>query len=168
MKMARNAVYRVKMRRRREGKTDYRKRLAYLKSGKPRAVVRKTLRYIIVQIVEYHEDGDRILVGVNSFHLKKYGWQGSFKNTPAAYLAGYLAGKLALKKGIEEAILDIGLQSPVKGSRVFAALRGMVDAGLEIPHSEEVYPDDSRIKGEHISENVAKMFDEVKAKIMEV
>ncbi|ADD09308.1 50S ribosomal protein L18 [Candidatus Aciduliprofundum boonei] len=163
--MARNAIYRVKMRRRREGKTNYRKRLAYLKSGKPRAVVRKTLRYVIVQIVEYHDDGDKILVGVNSSHLKKYGWKGSFKNTPAAYLTGYLAGKLALKKGIEEAVLDIGLQSPVKGSRVFAALKGMVDAGLYVPHSEEVYPSEDRIKGEHISEEIAKMFEEVKAKM---
>ncbi len=163
--MARNAIYRVKMRRRREGKTNYRKRLAYLKSGKPRAVVRKTLRYLIVQIVEYHDDGDKILVGVNSSHLKKYGWKGSFKNTPAAYLTGYLAGKLALKKGIEEAVLDIGLQSPVKGSRVFAALKGMVDAGLYVPHSEEVYPSEDRIKGEHISEEIAKMFEEVKAKM---
>ncbi len=163
--MARNAIYRVKMRRRREGKTNYRKRLAYLKSGKPRAVVRKTLRYVIVQIVEYHDDGDKILVGVNSSHLKKYGWKGSFKNTPAAYLTGYLAGKLALKKGIEEAVLDIGLQSPVKGSRVFAALKGMVDAGLYVSHSEEVYPSEDRIKGEHISEEIAKMFEEVKAKM---
>jgi len=163
--MARNAIYRVKMRRRREGKTNYRKRLAYLKSGKPRAVVRKTLRYIIVQIVEYHDDGDKILVGVTSSHLKKYGWNGSFKNTPAAYLTGYLAGKLALKKGINEAVLDIGLQSPVKGSRVFAALKGLVDAGLDVPHSEEVYPSEDRIKGEHISEEIAKMFEEVKAKM---
>jgi len=163
--MARNAIYRVKMRRRREGKTNYRKRLAYLKSGKPRAVVRKTLKYIIVQIVEYHEDGDKILVGVNSSHLRKYGWSGSFKNTPAAYLTGYLAGKLALKKGINEAVLDIGLQSPVKGSRVFAALKGLVDAGLNVPHSEEVYPSEDRIKGKHISDDVAKMFEEVKSKM---
>jgi len=163
--MARNAIYRVKMRRRREGKTNYRKRLAYLKSGKPRAVVRKTLKYIIVQIVEYHEDGDKILIGVNSSHLRKYGWSGSFKNTPAAYLTGYLAGKLALKKGINEAVLDIGLQSPVKGSRVFAALKGLVDAGLNVPHSEEVYPSEDRIKGKHISDDVAKMFEEVKSKM---
>ncbi len=165
MRMARNAVYRVKMRRRREGKTDYRKRLAYLKSGKPRAVVRKSLRYITVQIVEYHEDGDRILVGVNSRKLKDYGWNGSFKNTPAAYLTGYLAGKMALKKGIEEAILDIGLQRPVKGSRVFAALKGMLDAGLSIPHGDGIFPSEERIKGLHISEELGKLFEEVKSKM---
>ena len=165
--MAKNAVYRVKMRRRREGKTDYRKRLAYLKSGKPRAVVRKTLRHIIVQIAEYHEDGDRILVGVNSKKLQEYGWRGSFKNTPAAYLTGYLAGKLALKKGIEEAILDIGLQRPVKGSRVFAALKGMLDAGLSIPHGDGIFPSEERIKGLHISEELENLFDEVKGRLEE-
>ncbi len=163
--MAKNAVYRVKMRRRREGKTDYRKRLALLKSGKPRAVVRKTLKYIIVQIVDYHEDGDRVLMGVTSKKLKKYGWEGSFKNTPAAYLTGYLAGKMALKKGIKEAVLDIGLQRPVKGSKVFAVLKGMLDAGIEIPHSDNIFPSEERIRGSHISEDLIKMFESTKAKM---
>ncbi len=163
--MARNAVYRVKMRRRREGRTNYRKRLELLKSGKPRAVVRKTLNRIIVQIVEYYEDGDRILVGVASDALKKYGWSGSMKNTPAAYLTGYLVGKKAIEKGIKEAVLDIGLHRPVRGSKVFAALKGMLDAGLEIPHGEGIFPSDERIRGEHISEEVSKMFDEVKSKM---
>ncbi|MDK2384746.1 MAG: 50S ribosomal protein L18, partial [Candidatus Korarchaeota archaeon] len=38
--MARSARYKVRFRRRREGKTDYKKRLALLKSGLPRMVVR--------------------------------------------------------------------------------------------------------------------------------
>jgi hypothetical protein len=38
----------------------------------------------------------------------------------------------------------------VKGSRIYAALKGAVDAGLEIPYNPEVLPDDSRISGEHI------------------
>ena len=163
--MAKNAVYRVNMRRRRERKTDYRKRLALLKSGKPRAVVRKTLRYIIVQIVEYHEDGDRVLVGATSKKLKAFGWSGSFKNTPAAYLTGYLAGKMAMQKGINEAVLDIGLQRPVSGSRVFAALKGMLDAGLDIPHSGDIFPSNERIQGLHISEELGKMFEDTKAKM---
>ncbi len=163
--MAKNAIYRVKMRRRREGKTDYHNRLALLKSGKPRAVVRKTLKYIIVQIAEYHEDGDRILVGVTSKKLKDYGWKGSFKNTPAAYLTGYLAGKMTLKKGIKEAVLDIGLQRPVEGSKIFAVLKGMLDAGLDIPHGEGIFPSEERIQGLHISEELGKMFESVKAKM---
>ena len=38
-------------RRRREGKTDYKARLAMLKSEKPRLVIRKSNRYLVVQIV---------------------------------------------------------------------------------------------------------------------
>ena len=59
---------------------------------------------------------------------------------PRAYLTGYLAGKRAAKNGIEDAVLDIGLRGPAKGSAVFAALKGMIDAGIEIPHGEEVLP----------------------------
>ncbi len=163
--MAENAIYRVKMRRRREGKTDYRKRLALLKSGMPRAVVRKTNKRIIVQFIEYHEDGDKILINVTSDMLKKHGWNRSFKSIPAAYLAGYLAGKEALKKNINEAVLDIGRHPAIGGSKLFAVLKGMVDAGVEISHSEEVYPDEARILGKHIGEDVEKMFNEVKSKL---
>ena len=60
--MAHGAKYRVPFRRRREGKTDYRKRLKLLLSRKPRLVVRKSLNNIIAQIVEYDEKGDRVVV----------------------------------------------------------------------------------------------------------
>ena len=83
---------------------------------------------------------------------KKYGWLGSLKNLPAAYLTGLLCGFKALNKGVKKAILDIGLHSPSKGARVFAVLKGCVDAGVEIPHSEEILPDENRIKGQHISD----------------
>lgn len=163
--MAKNAVYRVKMRRRREGRTDYRKRLALLKSGMPRAVVRRTNTRLVIQFVEYQEDGDKVVVTVTSDMLKKYGWNRSYKSVPAAYLAGYLAGKRALEKGIEEAVLDIGRHHAHPGSRIFAALKGMLDAGVEIPHGEEVLPDEERIVGKHIGEDVEKMFNEVKSKL---
>ena len=163
--MAKNAVYRVKMRRRREGKTDYRKRLALLKSGLPRAVVRRTNTRLIIQFVEYHEDGDRVLFTVTSDMLKKYGWKGSYKNVPAAYLAGYIAGKKALEMGIEEAVLDIGRHPAHPGSRLFAALKGMLDAGVDIPHGEGIFPDEDRIAGKHIGEEVERMFNEVKSKL---
>ncbi len=163
--MAKNAIYRVKMRRRREGKTDYRKRLALLKSGMPRAVVRKTNTRIIVQFVEYNVDGDKVLVTVTSDILKKYGWNGSFKSIPAAYLAGYLAGKKALEKGIDEAVLDIGRHVAAKGGRLFAALKGIVDAGVYVPHGDDIFPDEDRLSGKHIGEDVEKMFNEVKQKL---
>ena len=47
--------------RRRRGVTDYRKRLALLKSGIPRAVVRFTNAKIMVQITEFASQGDRVL-----------------------------------------------------------------------------------------------------------
>ncbi|MDI9643133.1 MAG: 50S ribosomal protein L18 [Archaeoglobaceae archaeon] len=149
--MAKGARYKLPNRRRREGYTNYRRRLKLLLSKKTRFVVRITNQRVLVQLVSYSPGGDRVLVSVSSEKLREYGWKGDLNNTPAAYLTGLLAGKEALKSGIKEAILDIGLKSPVKGSRVFAVLKGAVDAGMEIPHNEEVLPDDSRILGEHIS-----------------
>jgi large subunit ribosomal protein L18 len=150
--MAKGPRYKVPLRRRREGKTNYRKRLKLLLSKKPRLVVRITNNLVIAQIVMYHPDGDRVIVGVDSRKLREFGWKGDLNNTPAAYLTGILIAKESLKKGVEEAVLDIGLHSPVRGSRVFAVLRGAVEGGLHVPHSEEVLPDDSRIRGEHIAE----------------
>jgi len=163
--MAKGPRYRVPFRRRREGKTDYRKRLKLLLSGKPRIVVRKTLKHTIVQVIDFDIKGDRVLVSAHSNELKKYGWQANTGNLPASYLTGLLCGKKALKKGIKEGVLDIGLHSPVRGSRVFAALKGLVDAGMQIPHSKEVFPQEERIRGEHITEELPKHFEEVKSKI---
>jgi len=147
--MGRGPRYRVPWRRRREGKTNYRKRLALIRSGKPRLVVRKTLNYIIVQVVEPAIEGDKVIAAAHSRELvKKYGWKGGTKNTGAAYLTGLLAAYRARLKGVEEAVLDIGLQDP---ARVFAALKGAIDAGLQVPHSEEILPAWERIRGEHIA-----------------
>ncbi len=163
--MAHNAIYRVKMRRRREGKTDYRKRLALLKSGMTRLVVRRTNTRMIIQFVNFEENGDKVLLTVTSDMLKNYGWNGSYKNIPAAYLAGYLAGKKALEKGIEEAVLDIGMHYAHPGSRIFAVLKGLLDAGIYVPHGEDIFPSDERIAGKHIGDEVEKMFNEVKSKM---
>ncbi len=165
--MAGGPRYRVPFRRRREGKTDYRYRLRLLKSGLPRAVFRRSSRYITVQVVEYDREGDKITAHSNSMELKKYGWSGSFSSTPAAYLTGYLTGKKALKKGVKEAVFDMGIYVPSKGCRAFAGLRGLVDAGMEIPHGESEMPDDDRIKGAHLGDKVAEMFESVKAKLEE-
>ena len=159
--MAKGPVYRVMFRRRREGKTNYRKRLALLKSGKPRAVVRITNRRVIVQFVEYALSGDRVLVTVTSDMLKKFGWNHAVKNLPAAYLTGYYAGKLAQKKGVSEAVLDMGLFTNTPGNRVYSALKGMLDAGIDIPHGEEVLPAEERVRGEHMGPEIPKMFESV-------
>ncbi|RLI03881.1 50S ribosomal protein L18 [Candidatus Bathyarchaeota archaeon] len=149
--MAKGPRYKVKYRRRREGKTSYRKRLKLLLSRKPRFVIRVTNTRIIAQVVEYHPDGDLVRITIDSAKLRKYGWKGDLNNTPAAYLTGLLLAKDAIKKGFKEGVLDIGLRTPSKGSRIFAALKGMIDGGLKIPHSPEIFPEDSRIRGEHIA-----------------
>ena len=152
-------------RRRAELKTNYEKRLAMIKSDKPRLVVRKTNTQIVVQIIKHGQKGDFTEATAVSSELKKKGWKNSTKSLPSAYLAGMMCGLRAKKKGIKEAIVDIGLNSPVHGSRIFSAVKGAVDSGLGIKVSEEALPKEERIKGMHISNDVAKAFDETKEKI---
>lgn len=164
-------AYEVKFKRRREGKTDYKKRLALLKSGKSRLVVRRKNKMMIAQVMAYEPEGDKTLVNTTSLELKKYGYAGHLGNVCAAYLTGFLCGRKALKKGISEAILDIGRHSPVSGSNVFAALSGAVDAGMKIPYSDDILPEKERTSGKKIEEyrkvslNVDKVKKEIEAKI---
>jgi len=147
------------------GKTNYKKRLTFLLSKKERLVIRKTNKYLIVQVVKYESNGDKVLASVNSRELTKLGWKGSCKNISASYLTGFLLGKKALAAKIKEAIVDLGLQTPAKGSRLYGVLKGVIDAGLNVPVSEEVFPDENRIKGVHISEKTSKEFETLKSKI---
>lgn len=149
--MAKNSRYCVQFRRRREGKTNYKTRKSFVLSGKPRLVARTTLRNTIAQIVTAKTNGDEVLVSVQSRELKKFEWKASGGNLSAAYLTGLLCGLKAKAKGIKEAVFDLGLHSPSKGTRVFAVLKGVLDAGINVPHSEEKLPDDKRIEGTHIA-----------------
>jgi large subunit ribosomal protein L18 len=158
--LARSGRYKVKFRRRREGKTDYMKRLALLKSRKPRIVVRRTNRYIIVQFIGFKGEGDEVIAYAFSKELEKHGWPYGGKNLPAAYLTGYLAAMRAKKAGVTEAILDIGRFPSTKGSRLYAALKGVLDAGIDVPHSPEILPDEDRIRGEHIASFAEKLEEE--------
>jgi len=155
----------IAFRRKRQGKTNYRKRLEMLKSGSLRLVVRTSLRHVNVQLVEYSVDGDKTLLTVNSKELAKFGWKNYGRNIPVAYLAGYLCGKKALKKDIKNAILDQGLRSARQGTVNFSVLKGVIDAGIEIPHDPSIFPSEDRIIGKHISEDVEKMFVSVKDKV---
>lgn len=136
--------------RRRQGKTNYRKRLILLKSIFPRLVVRKTNQYIILQIVESKEAEDKIITLVNSKELLKFDWpenkKGSLKSLTASYLAGYLIGRKAKKIKIQKAILDSGLIPSTSGSRVYAAVKGAKDAGLDINCDESVIPSMDKIQ----------------------
>src|SRR4030067_1401001 len=148
--MARNARYRGKLRRRREGKTDYQARKALVVSGKPRFVARKSIKNMVAQIVFAKAHGDEVLSSAHSSELMKFGWKASTGNVPSAYLTGLLCGLRAKKEGITEAVFDIGLIPPTKGSRLFATLNGILDAGLKVPHSEEKLAKE-RVNGVHIA-----------------
>jgi large subunit ribosomal protein L18 len=158
--LAQGSRYKLAFRRRREGKTDYRARLKLISLEKSRLVVRLTNNHTIVQIIDVAQDGDETLVSAHSKELQKIGWLGSGKNTSAAYLTGFLCAKKALEAGIDEAVLDIGLKSSIKGAKIYAALKGAVDAGLYVPHNDSILPADERIRGEHVAAYAESLSDE--------
>jgi large subunit ribosomal protein L18 len=149
--------WRVQFRRKRTAKTDYRQRLRLLRSGRQRLVIRLSLKHISVQIVRAAPSGDETLVSAHSKELGKLDWKGHTSNLPAAYLVGLLCGHRARKEGIEEVILDIGMQTPAAGGKIFAALKGVLDAGLNVPHGEGVFPAEERIRGDHIAQYAEKL-----------
>jgi large subunit ribosomal protein L18 len=163
--MAHSSRYKLAFKRRKEGKTDYKARLKLMGQNKYRFVVRLSNKHIIAQIVTTKTEGDQTLIAVNSKELERLGWKAGGKNISAAYLTGFLAGKKALKDGIEEVTMDIGLKTSLKGSKLYAVLKGAVDSGLHIPHNETVLPTDERINGEHIAKYAEALSDkEVKEK----
>lgn len=146
--MATGARYRVKFRRRRDQKTDFRRRLELIKSGTPRLVVRTSSNNCVVQVVKFEPKGDKTLVASDAVQLRKAGWKAHTGNVPASYLAGYLCGLKAKKAGVKSAVLDIGIQS--KGRRIFAALKGFNDAGVKVPYGGDELKEDI-ITGKHIA-----------------
>lgn len=139
--------------RRKDQKTDYEQRLDLVKSGKPRLVVRTSNRNTRVHVSSYSPEGDENEAQTISKELEEHGWEHNTGNIPAAYLTGFLAGSRA-EHG--EAILDLGLRKDKRGGRVFAAVQGARDAGLEVPAGEDAIPDESRMVGEHIEEMTGK------------
>ncbi|MCX6804380.1 MAG: 50S ribosomal protein L18 [Candidatus Diapherotrites archaeon] len=156
--MAHKSTFEVKFRRRREEKTDYKKRLALVRSKKLRIVVRKTNKRIIAQLVKFDKKGDITITTADSGELKKYGWYGT-NNTPSAYLTGFLLGK---KAGKEQCVLDIGRKHPSHGSGVFATLKGASDAGLQAPFNPEALPSEERINGKTLDAYTVKLGEKAK------
>lgn len=149
--MATGPRYKVPMRRRREVRTDYHQRLRLLKSGRPRLVARRSNAHITAQLVETGSTGDETITSAHSSDLADYGWKAPTGNLPAAYLTGLLVGVRARKEQVEEAVLDIGLNTATPGSKLFAVQEGAIDAGLDVPHNDEVFADWERTRGEHIA-----------------
>ena len=149
--MKASPTYTVAYRRKRQGATDYKTRLKLLTGNTTRVVVRRSLKNIWLQIVDYNPAGDKVILSAHSRELRKLGWKGGLNNLPAAYLTGLLLGKKAKAKNIAQAVMDIGLNVSVKGAVWYAALKGLVDAGLTVPHAKEVLPPEPRIRGDHIA-----------------
>ncbi|MBI4045102.1 MAG: 50S ribosomal protein L18 [Candidatus Diapherotrites archaeon] len=161
------STFLTKFRRRIEQKTNYKKRLALLKSKTDRVVIRRTNSQVIVQLVKFEPSGDRTLCSAVSNELRKMGWKSSAKNMPACYLTGFLCGTKAKKAGASTAILDMGLHTPVHGGRIFAALKGFVDAGIKVPLEEDVLPKEDRVFGKHLQKPMPefeKVLSEIKSK----
>lgn len=155
--MAKGPTYKLPPRRRREGKTNYHSRKKLLMSRKNRLIIRASNKNIIVQFIKSKFGGDSVLASAFSKELvKNYGWQLNTGNLPAAYLTGYIAGIRAKKENINDSILDLGLMSHFH--RLLAAFKGVLDAGIEIPHKELIFPEgfEERINGNHI-QNYAKL-----------
>ena len=156
--MAKDPRYKVKFRRYRNGKTDYRLRKEILKSGKIMFTPRPSLNGILVQIIMPKIGGDVIISSSSSRLLvKKFGWKYHTGNTPAAYLVGLIAGLEAIRKGVKEAVLYVGRYTITRGSRIFAAVRGAIDAGLNIVCNNEMLPSVERIRGLHIAKYAEKL-----------
>ena len=155
--------------RRQECKTNYSKRLKLLKGGKPRAVFRKTNKYIVAQYVVSVAAQDKIEIGVTSKHLIKYGWpkeaEGSLKSIPASYLTGYLLGKKILAEKKEAPIVDLGMTRTDHKTKVFAFLKGLIESGVEVNCQEEAFPEQERIEGKAMKEDFSKIINNVKGKI---
>lgn len=150
-------AYSVILRRLREEKTNYKKRKLMLMGRADFITVQTSNENVLVQIHKPEFAGDKVIASAHSRFLIAKGWKGSRKNVPAAYLTGYLAGKKALSSGTKAAILYSGTRKYTQ--RMAAALKGVIDAGLEIPASEETFPDETRINGDHlkVKNDIAKI-----------
>jgi large subunit ribosomal protein L5e len=132
---------------------------------KYRLVVRFTNKDVIAQVTYAKLKGDIVMSAAYSHELPRYGLEVGLTNYAATYATGLLVARRHLQKlkldkkyvGKEEvtgeywtykrdeiedgpnpfrANLDVGLVRTSTGARVFAALKGAVDGGLDIPHSE--------------------------------
>ncbi len=135
--------------RRIKNKTNYKKRLILLKGNSPRLAVRKTNKYIILQIIKSENAQDKILYSATTKELLEKGWpeskKGSLKSLAASYLGGLMLGKkaAALKERI---VLDTGLIPSTKGSRIYAVVKGIADAGMNIAYDKKVIPSKEKIE----------------------
>jgi large subunit ribosomal protein L5e len=146
---------------------------------KYRMIVRSSNRDICCQIAYARLEGDRIVAAAYSHELPRYGVKVGLSNYAAAYCTGLLLARRVLKKfnldgvyqgnteingehfcvednsdgpGAFRACLDVGLARTSTGAKVFAAMKGAADGGLDIPHSEKRFPGYDKEAGEFNAE----------------
>lgn len=142
----------IAFRRKRQGRTDYRRRLKMLSGQSVRLVVRRSLQHTYAQLVRYRDAGDHVLASASTAELgKRYGWKLNGGNCMSGYLVGVLIAQKAKACKVAEAVLDIGQIASTKGSRVYAVLKGALAGGLLVPHSADILPSDDRIMGKHVA-----------------
>jgi large subunit ribosomal protein L18 len=161
-------ITRVQKKRRRKNITDYNARLTLLKANAVRLVIRRTNRYIIIQEVESKNAQDKIIFGLTSKALIQEGWNekmaGSLKSIPACYLTGALfAKKVDAKKNY---IVDLGMARNVKGSRIFATVKGLIDGGLKLNADSKAFPSEKSLEGDNTKEETKVLIKKVKEKIL--
>jgi large subunit ribosomal protein L5e len=167
---------------------------------KYRLIVRFTNKDIICQIAYSRIEGDVVVAAAYAHELPRYGVKGGLTNYAAAYCTGLLLARRHLKKlklddtykGLEEAtgaeyyvekegdnaapfhcVLDVGLARTSTGAKIFAAMKGVADGGIDIPHSEtRFFGYDSenkkydaeahrgRIMGAHVADYMRSLKDE--------
>jgi len=134
---------------------------------KYRMIVRCSNKDITCQIAYARIEGDRIVAAAYSHELPNYGVKVGLTNYAAAYCTGLLLARRVLKKmnldaayegnteingehymvednddgpGAFRACLDVGLARTTTGAKIFGAMKGAADGGLDIPHSEKRFP----------------------------
>lgn len=154
MTHATGPLFAVHFRRRRQGRTNYAKRLSLLKSNSPRLVVRRSNKSIIAQLVTFSPIGDQTICQALSTELKTFGFNAKC-NVPSAYLVGLLVAKKALAKNVKQCVPDFGLHSASKGGILFAVVKGAVDGGLNTSVTEDKLPSKERISGKHLGVDIS-------------
>jgi len=134
---------------------------------KYRLIVRTTNKDVVCQIAYSRMQGDIIVAAAYSHELPRYGLSVGLKNYAAHYCTGLLLARRVLQKfkmdelykGQEEVdgeeynvepnddgprpfrcFLDVGLTRTTTGNKVFGALKGALDGGLDIPHNNKRFP----------------------------
>jgi len=137
------------------------------KTPKYRLVVRFTNKDVICQIFSTDMTHDVCFLAAYSHELPRYGVKVGLTNYAAAYATGLLLARRVNKKlglesqytGVKEvtgeefhveadadgkapfkALLDVGLRRTTTGAKIFGALKGACDGGLDIPHNDRRFP----------------------------